>query len=812
MTADPCGCGCCTPASGAAPLPVSNPPGLPAVGYRIGTYPTFREALIRRLAQTVTLRNLTARGDDDYAIAVLDSWSVIADILTFYSERTANEAFLRTAKLRDSVVRLAGLVGYDPNPGLAATANLSYTLDAGTSFTIAAGAKVQSVSPPGSSDPPVKFETLADLAADSALNRVPLVAPPQGVSPLAAGVASGLLAPGSSAPASLRAGASLVAWSSAGGTELKHVDAVTGAGPAGGLAWSPPLTRDQDELVVIARPFRLLGWDAPDSFVTTYYDGSLKELVVTEVENGAGAEINGTPISYDFSVGPADVLDLDADYPDLRPGVDLLICDPASGSTLRTTVLAVTRSNEPFGPIQRTVTRVELSLWTPALDRRTAEVYEIADDVPLWSSSLPAQITGTTVYAALAPGSAPAAGRAVELVDDTQRYDATVVSTAVAPDLPGHVEILLSPGPTAPLDAASAALLGNIVEASQGETVSGELLGTGDSAVPNQRFKVAKPPITRVPRAGAPHGGASTLVVRVSGVQWHEVEYLFGYGATDRVFVVETEDDGSQWVRFGDGTIGSLVPTGAQVTADYRSGLGTAGNVGADTLTTALTRPKGMEAVDNELPAGGGGDPETVDEARASAPTTVRTFERVVSLSDAADQARENAMVGKADAAWTTVAGELGVLVTVAGADGAELGAAQLADVQADLDARRDPNRPLVVRGYTPVALEATVSLIALDPDYAPKDVQNAVTAALLEHFAFATRDFGQPVVLSEVYVAAQRVAGVVGVHVDVLTFRDPAVVFSHFLLPFTLRERIDLNSDELATLAATDLTVLVAT
>ena len=50
MSADPCGCGCCTPASGAAPMPVSNLAGLPAVGYRIGTYPTFREALVSRLA------------------------------------------------------------------------------------------------------------------------------------------------------------------------------------------------------------------------------------------------------------------------------------------------------------------------------------------------------------------------------------------------------------------------------------------------------------------------------------------------------------------------------------------------------------------------------------------------------------------------------------------------------------------------------------------------------------------------------------------------------------------------------------------
>jgi predicted phage baseplate assembly protein len=317
--------------------------------------------------------------------------------------------------------------------------------------------------------------------------------------------------------------------------------------------------------------------------------------------------------------------------------------------------------------------------------------------------------------------------------------------------------------------------------------------------------------VTRVPHAGAPHGGASTLVVRVAGVQWHEVQYLYGSGPQARVYVVETEDDGSTFVRFGDGTTGARVPSGAHVSADYRTGLGTKGNVGAGSLTSALTRPKGLHAVGNPLPASGGGDAETTEDARLNAPNTVRTFERIVSLRDAADQARENAMVGKATSAWTRVGTELGVAVTVAGAGGAQLGAAQLADLRADLDARRDPNRPLVVRGYRPVALSISVRLIAIAADRAAKDVQAAATAALLEHFAFAARDFGQPVRLSEVYVAAQRAVGVIGVDVDTMTLADAGQRSAHLLGAQPLHDRIDLEPDELATLRAVDLTVTVA-
>jgi hypothetical protein len=65
---------------------------------------------------------------------------------------------------------------------------------------------------------------------------------------------------------------------------------------------------------------------------------------------------------------------------------------------------------------------------------------------------------------------------------------------------------------------------------------------------------------------------------------------------------------------------------------------------------------------------------------------------------------------------------------------------------------------------------------------------------------------------LSEVFVAAQDAAGVVGVDVDRLTLADAGERTSHFLGGADVNERIDLRADELATLEASDLTVTVAT
>ena len=74
-----------------------NRPALPRIGYRIGTYSDFREHLIRRLNASTELSSWTHREPDDPGIALLEGAAVLGDVLTFYQELYANEAFLRTA-------------------------------------------------------------------------------------------------------------------------------------------------------------------------------------------------------------------------------------------------------------------------------------------------------------------------------------------------------------------------------------------------------------------------------------------------------------------------------------------------------------------------------------------------------------------------------------------------------------------------------------------------------------------------------------------------------------------------------------------
>lgn len=124
------------------------------------------------------LTNLTTRSSDDPSIALLDASAVLADVLTFYQERIANEGYLRTATERRSLIELVRLVGYTLRPGVAASVFLSYTLDNGRVTTIPRGSRSQSI--PGPGQQPQFFETSFDIEARAAWNAIkPRMSVPQ---------------------------------------------------------------------------------------------------------------------------------------------------------------------------------------------------------------------------------------------------------------------------------------------------------------------------------------------------------------------------------------------------------------------------------------------------------------------------------------------------------------------------------------------------------------------------------------------------------------------------------------------------------
>lgn len=177
-------CGCCEGTHAITPVSETNRPGLKSIRYRAGTHASFLETMKARLSGTdfPQLSGLTTRESSDPSIALLDGWATVADVLTFYQERIANEGYLRTATERRSVLELARLVGYSLRPGVASSVFLAYTLDTGYDLTIPAGTRSQSMPTPG--EIPQSFETAEAFYAKAEWNLLqPRMTRPQVLDP-----------------------------------------------------------------------------------------------------------------------------------------------------------------------------------------------------------------------------------------------------------------------------------------------------------------------------------------------------------------------------------------------------------------------------------------------------------------------------------------------------------------------------------------------------------------------------------------------------------------------------------------------------
>lgn len=164
-----------------------NRPGLPSIAYRIGTQPEFfkrmqwrtsRECVVDFETKTARfpLAALRARALSDPTIALFDGFAATLDVLSFYSERVANEGYVGTATQRRSLIEMARMIGYEPTPGVAASVALSFTVESSDdpyrAVEVPAGVQAMSV-PTRKGELPQVFETVAAITARAEWNAMP---------------------------------------------------------------------------------------------------------------------------------------------------------------------------------------------------------------------------------------------------------------------------------------------------------------------------------------------------------------------------------------------------------------------------------------------------------------------------------------------------------------------------------------------------------------------------------------------------------------------------------------------------------------
>ena len=336
-----------------------------------------------------------------------------------------------------------------------------------------------------------------------------------------------------------------------------------------------------------------------------------------------------------------------------------------------------------------------------------------------------------------------------------------------------HTTLVLANSLAYEYDSSTVTIYGNVAKATHGQT-QGEVLGDGDASTPLQQFPLHQSPLTYLP-APTPSGAQSTLAVTVNEVEWQEADNLFVLGPTDRKYITQTDDSAHTTVITGDGIHGSRVPSGTgNVKAVYRSGTGQVGNVDALEISQLATQPLGVQSVINPLPSAGGADGDTVAQARRNVPIGLMALDRLVSVQDYADFARNFAGIGKASSRRLTNGRSLIVQLTIAGKNDIPIDpttdlyqALVLALAQSG-----DPNQPVQIdlRRLRVLVIAAGVMV---QPDYVWESVAANLRTALSCLYSFDNRDLGQSAFLSEAVAAMQAVAGVQ--YVDVQTFDSVA-------------------------------------
>lgn len=327
----------------------------------------------------------------------------------------------------------------------------------------------------------------------------------------------------------------------------------------------------------------------------------------------------------------------------------------------------------------------------------------------------------------------------------------------------------------------SVKLYANVALATHGETVH-QTLGSGAARLSHQRYTLKHTPLTFV---GAENetGAEAALEVRVNDIRWHETPTLYQAGADDRSYVLRVEEDGAGTIQFGDGRHGARLPTGQDnLRAVYRKGIGTAGNVQAGQLSQLLSRPLGLKAVSNPLPAAGGVNADSSTHARRNMPLGVRTLGRVVSVQDYEDYALAFTGIAKAQATVLNTRAGRTVFLSVAGDDGGQPPDSTLDKLLDSLKQNGDPLVHCETAAYNQATFHIALR-IKRDPDHDAKKVLADVEAALRAAFSFDARDFGQTVSRSEIIATAQEVEGVLGVDMDRF-YRGTTIALEQRLTP----------------------------
>ena len=770
----PCPCDSCV-----HPFPLNIGAGLKDLPRQIAGFPQFRRAMLFEVRNHPPLNHWYARQPDDLGIMLLEMWAYVCDAITFYDKVIAQEAYLRTAHLRPSLRRLIALLGYLPRPAVASIVYLSALADGRQLVTLPAGTAFRSGA--FGDNPPQVFELEGSVVIHPLTNRWNIKAPQPGISETA-NPDSLLLLPRLEPKADSPLLLADVHETHTQGVWLSSVENYPG--------------RD-------GKAYRKLLFAQPTSLPIPFSLSRLQVFQPAQTTSLWTTQLTGTPNTI-ASAGANSTIVLSSLQPAIKAGDPILISRMTEVRWFRVTkveqetrlqsvgnAIVINGSSFNMPGVSVPVTKLTLDAGINQSSRKKASAAEwdetTLSELVVHFTMQPAGILTEEPKTTLSSSDPlQLEGRMERPLEDHQPrlfqlIDKNLqgVQTSGLVDFT-NAELNLDQGEdwnkvlTVPVQA-----FGNVIKAARGEQVPNEILGSGDASVPNQVFKLKKKPLTYLPAPTVANdsGVQSSLRVYVNGIRWTEVAGFYNKKPEEEIYIVRQNDEGDSLVMFGDGLRGKRPTTGVDnIIATYRFGAGAAAPPAGS--VNQIARPvKGLQSVNNALPASGGADAEGAEGIRRYAPRSVLLLGRAVSMPDMEAVAASVAGVRsvqvewrwhgsrQSPVAWVWYIGEAGIEIIL----------------KQRLRSLTDPTTPIAVEQAeaVPVALQLDVQI---DPRFVYNQVLNELRIQLTNTdsglLAPESLGIGKPLFRSQIFAAVTSVPGVLSVR-NILWNNTPFSVYA---------------------------------
>ncbi|MGD1865948.1 MAG: hypothetical protein ACFB0D_15470 [Phormidesmis sp.] len=807
------------------PKRLNNRPGLAHIDYRIGSYSDIRAALLRHIDSDEVLKDWTHREADDPGIALLEGAAILGDILTFYQNLYANEAFLRTAQWKESIGDLVRLLGYRLSPGLGGKATFTFGVKGTEPVVIPAGFELKA--PVEGATKPAEFQTIEEAIAHPHLSQFSLYRPRRSRSAIKAGGNRLEIA----AVADARDVASIQAL------DLQKGDRLITISNSAEILVVSKVEQVLDRTIVefkgnlsfnrgvnvqayrLGRSFRHFGHNAPAQFtkLKTVSDTTVATQENTRFNRKRCITDNNQPKYY--SILQPKQIPLDQPVDDLAAGNSLIVQAPSNTglSAIAQEIKRIVGDSLKWGNLSGATTMITLSSdvvcefaeafgleANQEIDLRKVQYHETT------SSAITLQAPTTWEDGPVDDAPLHYWGtydEAIALKDRRlilHREDGkTLVVQVIASDFSLSGKDTVNPwlwpitlDQTAPFRkedfdelAPMVSAYGNLVEANQGKREKEATLGNGDSRQIFQTFKLPKAPLTYFIDKSETPPEIPELEIYINDRLWTRVPSLFDQESKAEIYIVREDLNGESWVQFGDGKTGARLPSGIKnIKAKYRTGIGAYGPLKPETKVQAIDKLTPLDKIWLPGIATGGAEPESGDNAKVAAPGKIQSLGRLVSLQDFETETRAIAGVSKASASWQLVDNVPAVVITVLMENGREK---EIADVQSILNSYnrcRGPQRfPIFVKQGTVRYCSLRV-IASLDPTFREEALIQSIYSALgvANHeiseeekedniapgsgtglLSASQRQFGQPEYATRVVATVQNVEGVIWSQVE---------------------------------------------